>query len=160
MIEIFKFFLLIFISVQLSEAFKINETILTNLEKEKCETRPRGFTVNKRNYFFSNNHPDTKGREVSWMEARNICRKYCMDTISIESQDEFDKVKEILEEYLVDYIWTSGRVCDSKECLGNEKFHPLNINGWFWAHNGVRIPDTSVKAPGWSFNPWSQTGMI
>ncbi len=32
-----------------------------------------------------------------WLDARNLCRKHCMDAISIETVEENDMVLEILE---------------------------------------------------------------
>ena len=32
-----------------------------------------------------------------WLDARNLCRKHCMDAISIETVEENDMVLQILE---------------------------------------------------------------
>lgn len=133
--------------------------IVFAINSQKCLNRPRDFTINGQNYFFSDNHPETQGKEVGWAEARKICQEYCMDTISVETQKEFDVMKRILEDFAVAYIWTSGHVCDAPECLSDPRFLPVNINGWYWTHNSVGIPATNRKPPGWSFNPWSQTGL-
>lgn len=120
---------------------------------EKCVNRPREFSINGRNYFFSGNHKATRGRHVGWLEARNICRKYCMDTISIESQDEFEMVKTMLENLLIGYIWTSGRVCDSYDACGE-----IDLSRWYWTHNNALLDSVDSNPSGWSYNPWSSTG--
>jgi hypothetical protein len=125
---------------------------------EKCRNRPVDFTINGSNYFFSGFQPTLKNRKVSWSEAREICRTYCMDSISINTQKEFDVVKRILEENLVDYVWTSGHECWPNEC--DSKSQPKNINGWLWMDTKERIPATNKIAKGWKFNPWSQTGFL
>lgn len=30
---------------------------------------------------------------MDWLEARNICREYCMDTVSLETEDENNLIK-------------------------------------------------------------------
>jgi hypothetical protein len=152
--EIFVFSALL---VQISTASKFSVNSLAKPDAEKCRTRPKEFTIKGQNYFFSGNHPPTN-REVGWLEARNLCRQYCMDTMSIETQEEFEMMQDILEDFLVGYIWTSGRVCDEKDCLKDKKYQPSNVNGWTWLHNNAKIPATSRNPPGWSFNPWSTTG--
>lgn len=36
-------------------------------------------------YFFSWEHPPTRSLEVDWLDARNICRRHCMDAVSLET---------------------------------------------------------------------------
>lgn len=127
--------------------------ILSQPVHEKCKNRPKEFDLNGQNFFYSGNRPEMKGRTVTWIEARNYCRQFCMDTISIESQNEFDMVKKLLEEYLISYIWTSGRVCDDEECDTN-----LEPSKWYWTHNNVQIQEPSKTPENWKMNPWSHTG--
>lgn len=136
--------------VQTSVGLSFND-VLANPVEEKCRNRPREFEMNGRNFFYSDNHPETKGQMVSWLDARNICRQYCMDSISIETQKEFNMVKKVLEDFLVGYLWTSGRVCDVPECGSR-------LNQWYWTHNNKKLPSAGKKPVGWSMNPWSQTG--
>lgn len=123
---------------------------------ETCENRPIDFTIDGRNYFYSGHYADTAGFIYSWSEARKKCQKYCMDTVSFETQKEFEVVKEMFEDELIDYIWTSGHVCDTPKYLNDPKFQPPN--NWYWELNGVQLPATDRIARGWTFNPWSRTG--
>lgn len=146
------FFALLSVLVQVALSFRVNVEVLTEPVKEKCLVRPREFTIDGQNYFFSDHQSEIEGKEVSWLEARNICRKYCMETISIVSQEEFDLVKATLEEFRVGYIWTSGRVCDKPKC------NNVPLNAWFWADNNFVMAAANQNPPGWRENPWSQTG--
>jgi hypothetical protein len=58
----------------------------------------------------------------------------------------------------VPYIWTSGRLCDFKGCEGRRDLIPLNIFGWFWSSTRGKMAPTNQRPPGFSYNPWSQTG--
>lgn len=150
-------FLIVFlISSVFAASFQSNHAILSKPDAEKCKSRPIDFTINGRNYFYSDNHEDTEGLIYSWSEARSKCQKYCMDTISIETQKEFDVVKKLLQDDLIGYIWTSGHACDNPKCLKDEKFQPPN--NWYWVHNDVQLPPTDRTPPGWNLNPWSHTG--
>ena len=35
--------------------------------------------------------------KVDWLEARNICREYCMDLVSIETPSENDLLEELIK---------------------------------------------------------------
>ena len=130
-----------------------NQNGLVAPNVEKCENRPREFSINGRNYFYSGHYKATRGKEVGWLEARNICRKYCMDTMSIDSQQEFQMVENMLKDYLVGYIWTSGRVCDSGDACDE-----VDLSKWYWTHNNAQLGAVDRNPPGWQFNPWSPTG--
>lgn len=125
-------------------------------DAETCRNRPVDFTIDGRNYFYGGHYADTAGFIYSWSEARSKCHKYCMDTISIETQKEFEAVKNMFEDELIDYIWTSGHVCDDPQCLSDPRFQAPN--NWYWTHNNVKLPATDRVARGWTFNPWSRTG--
>lgn len=45
-------------------------------------------------YFFSWEYAFTKNVEVDWLDARNICRRHCMDTVSIETPQENEFIKQ------------------------------------------------------------------
>ena len=49
---------------------------------------------NTHNYFFSWLHGPTKDLEVDWLDARNICRRHCMDAVSMETLQENEFVKQ------------------------------------------------------------------
>ena len=59
----------------------------------------------------------------------------------------------------LDYIWTSGRLCDFKGC-DREDLQPVNVNGWFWTGSNKKIPPTNSTPPTWSYQPWSPTGHL
>lgn len=128
---------------------------ISSRDIQKCRNRPVDFTIGGISYFFSDFQASLKNRRVGWAEAREICRSFCMDTISINTQKEFEVMKNLLEDNLVDYIWTSGHECVPKKCS-----QPREINGWLWMNNNQKIPPTNKNPPGWSFNPWSHTGFL
>lgn len=48
----------------------------------------------KYRYFFSWRDPALQGVEEDWLGARNFCRKRCMDSVSLETSNENDWVKQ------------------------------------------------------------------
>jgi len=89
----------------------------------------------------------------SWFNARNYCRKRCMDLVSLDTQQEYDWIKGFMNAN-VPYFWTSGRKCDFDGCDRPDLF-PKNINGWFWSATQVAMPPTNSTR---SFHSWSHTG--
>lgn len=73
---------------------------------------PKKFNYKGHNYFYSGTIPELATKRVDWLEARNICREYCMDAVSIETQEENNLIFKLIQENDVPYIWTSGRLCD------------------------------------------------
>jgi len=106
-----------------------------------------------RNYLFSwqSNDPSVRSANWDWFNARNYCRKRCMDLVSIETQDEYQWLKQRIGN--VKYIWTSGRLCNFDGC-DRPDFFPKSINGWFWSANQARLNPTN----GTAFQDWSFTG--
>ena len=45
-------------------------------------------------YFFSWEHGPTRTLEVDWLDARNICRRHCMDAVSLETPQENEFIKQ------------------------------------------------------------------
>merc|ERR1712228_990007 len=90
-------------------------------------------TFNGHLYWFSwqDNDANVKNAKWGWFNARNYCRKRCMDLVSFETQQEYDWVKGFINGN-VPYFWTSGRLCDFDGC-DRPDFFPKNINGWFWS---------------------------
>merc|ERR1711997_734453 len=105
------------------------------------------------NYLFSWASNDARVRSGTWdwFNARNYCRKRCMDLVSIETQAEYEWLKTRIQG--VKYIWTSGRLCNFDGC-DRPDFFPKNINGWFWSANQARLNPTN----GTAFQDWSFTG--
>merc|ERR1712008_8022 len=122
-----------------------------------CQNRVNKGGVQKFNghlYWFSwqDNDPNVKNAKWDWFNARNYCRKRCMDLVSFETQQEYDWVKGFINGN-VPYFWTSGRLCDFDGC-DRPDFFPKNINGWFWSANQARLSPTNGSA----FHDWSGTG--
>ena len=147
--------------------------------KHALWTDPLG---NTHNYFFSWLHPATSSLEVDWLDARNVCRRHCMDAVSLETLQENEFIKQQLArcklllsfprsafsrprngsvtDWLlsfatdgVKYIWTSGRKCDFDGC-NRADLQPTIVNGWFWSGSEAKIPPTDQRALG----DWSNTG--
>ena len=99
-----------------------------------------------------------KNTKWDWEGARNYCRKFCMDSISIETKAEKNWVKSLIKKEDLHYIWTGGRKCNFKGKLSKlfstlntlqyfllqgcdrKDFQPIIENGWYWAPTGKRIP--------------------
>jgi len=94
-----------------------------------------------------------KNSKWDWEGARNYCRKFCMDSITIESKQEKDWVKNLIRKENLHYTWTGGRKCNFKGCERKD-FQPTIVNGWYWAPTGKRIPAPRRC----SFCEWSNTG--
>ena len=84
--------------------------------------------------------PNTKW---DWEGARNYCRKFCMDSIAINSVAESKWVKNLIRWKIssvksltksirseeLHYIWTGGRKCNFKGC-DRKDLQPAIQNGW------------------------------
>lgn len=105
-------------------------------------------------YFFSWEHAPTRNLEVDWLDARNICRRHCMDAVSLETPQENEFIKQrIARGGNIRFIWTSGRKCNFAGC-DRPDLQPPNENGWFWSGSGSKIGPTSQRNTG----DWSHTG--
>lgn len=132
--------------------------ISSGASSDKCKNRRVDFTIGGVDYFFNGYLTDvTENGEVDWLRAREICHSYCSDLMSVDTQAEFETVENFMEDKIVDFLWTSGHVCEDEQCSGKSS-RPININGWMWLDKMTKIPPTNKKPPGWSFNPWSHTG--
>ena len=80
-----------------------------------------------------------RDKKWDWEGARNYCRKFCMDSISIESKRENDWVTGLIRKDDIHYIWTGGRKCNFNGC-DRKDLQPTIENGWYWAPTGKRIP--------------------
>merc|ERR1711894_169464 len=126
---------------------------------EKCSSRPKQFERDGHYYFFSKFEKKFEDLKGDWLKGRNFCREYCMDLVSLETQEENDFFADYLESNSLDYIWTSGRLCDFKGC-DREDLQPVSVNGWFWTGSNKKIPATNSTPPTWSYQPWSNTGYL
>ena len=64
---------------------------------EKLCVGPKHWERNGHWYFLSTNVSSYADIKSDWLDARNLCRKHCMDAISIETVEENDMVLDILE---------------------------------------------------------------
>lgn len=145
-------------------------------DPRSCSNRVRHATYRDargvaHSYFFSWEHQPTRSLEVDWLDARNICRRHCMDAVSLETPQENEFIKQRIARGNVRYIWTSGRKCNfagcdrpgmnaesSSDCASWFRFYadlqPPNENGWFWSGSGVKVGPTTQRNTG----DWSYTG--
>lgn len=147
---------------------KASGTLLVPPVPEDCAKRPKHWKLNDNWYFYSADEPEfqekdkssneTVGKRYDWLAARNLCRRFCMDSVSVESEEEWLMVRANISDRGIIYIWSSGRLCDFKGCETREDLKPLNKLGWFWSGTNVKISDTSKAPQGWDTQPWSQTG--
>ncbi|CAL4124157.1 unnamed protein product, partial [Meganyctiphanes norvegica] len=183
----------------------------------------------KHAYFYSNDVKEFKGKKYDWLDARNLCRQYCMDAVSIESFEENQRIFSFIDQRGVksgdhsfanssvrwrddrkcgpgnpvpetglpaqcnpdsdhhccnaqgeckdnsfywdcgcldcidykdpiNYLWTSGRLCDFTGCEARYDLLPLIVNGWFWSGSNAAIPPTNNIPEGWDYQPWGPTG--
>ncbi|ERL87951.1 hypothetical protein D910_05339 [Dendroctonus ponderosae] len=124
-------------------------------------------------YFFSWRDPALATAQYDWLDARNYCRRQCMETISLETSVENEWIKERLVKdkvrlvsgsdtrglvklgLQVKYIWTSGRKCDFKGC-DRPDLLPNEVNGWFWTATLEKLAPATQRDQ----NDWSPTGGI
>jgi len=120
---------------------------------EHCEQRIRHAQWNGTSYFFSWEHPQTRNATATWFQARNVCRRHCMDSVSLDTREEHQFISDKMQEGGQRFIWTSGRKCDFDGCE-DPSFQPTIENGWFWTATGVRLAPTTNRLDG----EWSHTG--
>ena len=58
---------------------------------------------NGRNYWFSwqDSSARVRGTKWDWFNARNYCRKRCMDLVSFETREEYDWIKGFVNGKLI-----------------------------------------------------------
>ena len=76
-------------------------TKISTLKKNRhiffcCLSGPITFTYDGHGYFYSGDVEAHAEDKVDWLEARNICREYCMDLVSIETPSENDLIEELI----------------------------------------------------------------
>merc|ERR1711935_950310 len=125
---------------------------------EDCLKRPSHFSLKGHGYFYSDDEAEFSGVKVDWLGGRNICRRFCMDLVSLETPKENDLIKDLMKTRDIPYIWTSGRLCNFKGCAEREDLQPASVAGWFWSGSGIRMAPTNSTPPFWPYQPWSHTG--
>merc|ERR1712137_1086690 len=96
---------------------------------DDCINRPKQWQRARHSYFLSTN------RTMNWMQARNYCRKSCMDAISIETAEENAWVTDLINSTGLNFIWTSG-VCRGERCYNTNK---ETTHDWMWAGSGAQM---------------------
>lgn len=244
------FALCMFLLYMIGESEVNGRFLLVPEDAELCRNRPKHWrwyndtsadeygyyeTVNPHYYFYSNDVREYKGQKYDWLAARNLCRQFCMDAVSIESYNENQMIYSFMDsrgllkgrkerlkaqygitrhssdgscgpnqpgsdtgysywvqcnpdspnhccnkrgecrnnEYYdncgcldcidfkekIEFVWTSGRICDFSGCETRNDLKPLLVKGWFWSGSNQAIPYTNeINAPEWSYIPWSKTG--
>jgi hypothetical protein len=59
---------------------------------------PKQFFFRGHNYFFTGHVPELANRKVDWLDGRNICREYCMDLVSLETQEENNMIFRLIQQ--------------------------------------------------------------
>ncbi|KAI9586605.1 hypothetical protein GQX74_002452 [Glossina fuscipes] len=121
-------------------------------------TGPKEFSYRGKNMFLSSHVPALATKKVDWLDARNICREYCMDLVALETQEKNNLIFRVIQQNDVPYIWTAGRICDFNGCENRPDLEPKHLYGWFWSATREKIQATNRLPQGWGYNPWSQTG--
>lgn len=136
-------------------SFTSTQQQLTLPNLNDCKNRIQHIKFGGHGYFFSWQHEKTKNLTVNWLTGRNICRRHCMDLISLETPEEITFLQHKLITGKQRFTWTSGRKCNFDGCDRTD-LKPAIIRGWFWSATGVNIPANSdgTKPEG----PWSKTG--
>lgn len=95
---------------------------------------PKQFQFRRKNYFLSSHVPALADEKFDWWESRNACREYCMELVSLESEEKNNFIYSLIRVNIqhVTSIWTAGRLCDFKGC-DSPDLEPKKINGWFWS---------------------------
>ncbi|KAI4497992.1 hypothetical protein M0802_006816 [Mischocyttarus mexicanus] len=76
---------------------------------QKCSNRPKQFNFRGHNYFYSGHVPAHANQKVDWLDARNICREYCMDLVSMETQEENNMVFRLIQQSEYEYLEITTR---------------------------------------------------
>lgn len=108
------------------------------------------FSFDGHDYLYSAFEPGTNDK-FTFEQAQDFCHDYCMEPISLETQEEFDLIVGFMRQYKVPYLWTSGRVCPSGACS-------LENREWTWLGSGQPIDSSEYVPEGWRERPWSYTG--
>ena len=73
-----------------------------------CNSRIHHIKYGGHGYFFSWEHEVTKNLTVNWLTGRNICRRHCMDLVSLESEEEIEFLNNRIADGGTKFTWTSG----------------------------------------------------
>lgn len=59
---------------------------------------PKEFSYRGHNYFYTGHVPALANRKFDWLDGRNICREYCMDLVSMETQEENNLIFKLIQQ--------------------------------------------------------------
>jgi len=119
-------------------------------ETRHCGDRDLHLKYGNHWYFFSWLNPQSSKLAADWLDARNICRRHCMDLVSLETPDENNMIKAAMAANDMPWIWTSGRLCDFEGCEARQDLQPIPVKGWFWSGSDVTLPDINSPLTDWS----------
>ena len=83
------FILLSYIGCTLAQKQNSSVGALSLPNPRDCANRIKHAQFNGHNYFFSWEYDLTKDLKVDWVTGRNICRRHCMDLVSVETRFKF-----------------------------------------------------------------------
>lgn len=92
---------------QLASRWSIDTIVLFHLF-----AGPKEFFYRGHNYFYSGHVPALANRKVDWLDGRNICREYCMDLVSMETQEENNLIFKLIQqsEFIIRCPYTARNV--------------------------------------------------
>ena len=96
---------------------------------ELCTSRESHWSFNGHNYIYSGKSKLLQSEEKTsvvtgdkeanltavtrdWSGAGDWCQDRCMDLVSLETEEEWQLVREKMESVGAPFIWTSGHICD------------------------------------------------
>ncbi|KAF2364324.1 C-type lectin fold [Trinorchestia longiramus] len=99
-----------------------------------------------------------KNKAYTWVEARNECRKKCMELVALDHPLKYDHLAQLLRGRVTTGVWTAGKRCLFDECAGIVE--PVHLNGWYWATTYELLNPADEVEQGWSENPWGRFGIL
>ncbi|XP_065572750.1 uncharacterized protein LOC136035095 [Artemia franciscana] len=76
-------------------------------------------------YLFSWDDAILENTTVPWVDARNFCRRQCMELVSLSEEEEETFVYRMMTYGGVPMAWTSGKFCEGKDCY--------TTSPWLWS---------------------------
>jgi len=153
----------------------------TMINPELCAQRKKHWTFGGKNYLYSELADEIAeyaqevtipyGREgknftghlLDFEKAVKFCSRHCMELISLETQEEWNFIRNKMHEVGTPFVWTSGHICDKSvapQCFTSPELQPRLINGWFWSGSGAKIGPTNMINTNWTENPWGTVGAL
>lgn len=144
--------------------YQPSETRVEGPNTESCLHKPAHWSITPRygpTVIFANfsrlaqfQHPNGTAKLYTWLQANNICRRYCMRALDFRQQLKWTFLQIIMKNISREMIWTSGRICDFGECKHKDDREYLKVNGWFWTTVRRNLTPTNSTPEGWLRQPW------